>query len=152
MFHDLDTILEEQVEKMPSLNHSFVCAQVMKQLLQNDEIQPLPELTLDIDRGLTPDISVFPKSKVHPNFFEDVLKIQQLPLLAIEVVSSSQSVQEILAKATLLVNAGVRTVWAVEPYGRSIFVISDQAKALFHEEPVESDGIKVDFAKVFSTQ
>lgn len=152
MLPNLDTVLEEQVEKMPSLNHSYVCAQIMKQLLQNDEIQPLPELTLDIDKGLTPDISVFPKAKVHPNFFEDVLKIQQLPLLAIEVVSSSQSVQEILAKAVLLVNAGVSTVWAIEPYGRSVFVISDQAKTLFHEEPVESDGIKVDFAKVFSTQ
>jgi len=50
--------IEKQVEEMPSLNHSYICAQVMRQLLQDDSIQPLPELTLDIDNGLTLDISV----------------------------------------------------------------------------------------------
>ena len=79
----------------------------------------------------------------------DVLKVQQLPLLAIEVVSSSQSIQSILDKANLLIKAGVQTVWVVEPYSRSIFVINQQTKALFHEELVESDGIQVDFANVF---
>jgi Uma2 family endonuclease len=151
MINDLAPILEKQGEEMPSLNHSYVCAQVMKQLLHNEEIQPLPELTLDIDKGATPDISIFPRANVQPNFFEDVLKIQQLPFLAIEVVSSSQSVQEMLAKANALIAAGVKTVWVVEPYGRSIFVISDRSKRLFHEEVVESNGVRVDFAKVFST-
>ena len=150
MLNDFDVVVAERMDDMPSLNHSYLCAQIMKQLLQNDEIQPLPELTLDIDKGLTPDISVFPKAKVQPNFFEDVLKLQQLPLLAIEVVSSSQSVQEILSKATLLLKAGIETVWVVEPYGRSIFVLTDKTKTLFHEEPVESSGIEVDFARVFS--
>lgn len=140
---------EAQVEKMPSLNHSYVCAQVMKQLLQNDALQPLPALTLDIDKGLTPDIAVFPKANIQPDFFTDILKVQQLPLLAIEIVSSSQSIQTLLDKAKLLVNAGVQTVWVVEPYSRSIFVINQKTNALFHEEPVESDGIRVDFAKVF---
>lgn len=151
MINDVAPIVEKQVEEMPSLNHSYVCAQVMKQLLQHEDIQPLPELTLDIDKGATPDISIFPRANVQPNFFEDVLKLQQLPFLAIEVVSSSQSVQEMLAKATALITAGVKTVWVVEPYGRSIFVISDRAKYLFHEEVVESNGVRVDFAKVFST-
>jgi Uma2 family endonuclease len=150
MIADFTPVLEKQGEEMPSLNHSFVCAQVMKQLLQNDDIQPLPELTLDIDKGATPDISIFPRANVQPNFFEDVLKLQQLPFLAIEVVSSSQSVQEMLMKAATLINAGIKTVWVVEPYGRSIFVISDRSKQLFHEEPVESNGVRVDFAKVFS--
>jgi len=67
-------------------------------------------------------------------------------------VSSSQSIQALLDKANALVNAGVKTVWVVEPYSRSIFVINHQTKRLFHEEPVESDGIKVDFAKVFRGQ
>jgi hypothetical protein len=49
----------------------------------------------------------------------------------------------------LLVQAGVKTVWTVEPYGRSIFVISLRGKELFHEEKVASEGIQVDFAKVF---
>ena len=146
-------ILEQKQEEedMPSLNHSYLCAQIMRQLLENEKIQPLPELTLDIEKGLTPDISVFPKEQIQPNFFEDVLKVQQMPILAIEVVSSSQSIHTILEKADLLVQAGVKTVWTVEPYGRSVFVISLNGKELFHEELVTSEGIQVDFAKVFHT-
>lgn len=77
-------VLENQVEEMPSLNHSYICAQIMRQLLQDNLLQPLPELTLDIDDGLTPDISVY-----------------------------------------------------------------KEGKKLFHEEMVESEGVKVDFTKVF---
>lgn len=143
-------IIAEPVEEMPSLNHSYICAQVMRQLLQDDSIQPLPELTLDIDNGLTPDISVFKKEKIQPNFFEDILKVKDLPILAIEIISSSQSIQSILEKSKLLVNSGVKTVWTVEPYGRSIFVINKEGKKLFHEDIVESEGIKVDFTRVFA--
>jgi len=135
---------------MPSLNHSYICAQVMRQLLQDDSIQPLPELTLDIDNGLTPDISVFKKEKIQPNFFEDILKIKDLPILAIEVISSSQSVQAIFEKSKILVNSGIKTVWTIEPYGRSIFVVNKEGKKLFHEEIVESEGVTVDFTKIFS--
>ena len=102
MLEDTLAILQEQVEEMPSLNHSYICAQMMRQLLQDEKIQPLPELTLDIENGLTPDISVFPKEQIQPNFFEDVLKVKQPPILAIEVISSSQSIQAILEKAKLL--------------------------------------------------
>ena len=144
-------VIENQVEEMPSLNHSYICAQVMRQLLQDNSIQPLPELTLDIDNGLTPDISVFKKEKIQPNFFEDILKVKDLPLLAIEIISSSQSIQAIFEKSKVLVNAGVKTVWTIEPYGRSIFVVNKEGKKLFHEEAVESEGVKVDFTKVFKS-
>ena len=149
MLEDTQAMTQEQVEEMPSLNHSYVCAQLMRQLLQDENIQPLPELTLDVENGLTPDISIFPKDQIFPDFFEDIPKIKQLPILAIEVISPSQSIQAILEKAESLVKVGVKTVWVVEPYGRSIFVISNEGKKLFHEETVESEGMKVNFAKVF---
>ena len=142
--------LEKNVgEHKLSLNHSYICAQLMRQLLRNDHLQVLPELSLDIENGLTPDISVFPKEQIRPNFFEDVPKVQQLPVLAIEVISASQHIQPMLEKAKMLVKAGVKTVWTIEPYGRSIFVSSTRGEQLFHEEVVESDDIKVDFSKVF---
>ena len=149
MLETTELVDHEQGKEMPSLNHSYICAQIMRQLLQDDKIQPLPELTLAVENGLTPDISVFPKEQIQPNFFEDVLKVERLPQLAIEVISSSQSIQSILEKAKLLVKSGVKTMWIVEPYGRSIFVIDQTGKQLFHEEVVTSEGIQVDFAKVF---
>lgn len=136
---------------MPSLNHSYICAQIMRQLLQNNSIQPMPELTLDIDNGLTPDISVFYRETICPDFFHDVLKTKLFPILAIEVISASQNIQSLLEKAELLVQSGIKTVWTIEPYGRSIFVVTTQDKKIYHEELVESDGISIDFKKIFAT-
>lgn len=141
--------LDNQDTAMPSLNHSYICLQILKQLVTNAGIEPLPELTLDIANGLTPDISVFPTAKIQPNPFRDILRFQERPLLAIEVVSSSQTIQEMLQKATQLVNEGVKVVWTVEPYSRTVFVTTQKGEALFHEELVENEGIQVDFSKVF---
>lgn len=151
MRNDFAPVGANQESDIPSLNHSYVCAQVMKQLLQDPELQPLPALCLAIGQGLTPAISVFPKAQVQLNFFEDAHQCQQLPLLAIDIVSAGQRVQASLAKASLLLNAGIKIVWVVEPYGRSIFVLTEKTKTLFHAEPVISCGIRVDFAQVFST-
>jgi Uma2 family endonuclease len=149
MLETTELVDQEQEKKIPSLNHSYICAQIMRQLLRDEKFQPLPELTLAVENGLTPDISVFPKEQIQPNCFEDVLKVERLPLLAIEVISSSQSIQSILDKAKLLVKPGVKTVWIIEPYGRSIFVLDHTSQQLFHEEVVASEGIHVGFAKVF---
>ena len=53
-------------EDIPSLNHSFLCSRILRQLFSNDSIEALTELTLDIDNGLTPDICVYPKESIWP--------------------------------------------------------------------------------------
>ena len=140
---------DKQDEEMPSLNHSYICLQILRQLLQNEKVEPLPELTLDIANGLTPDISIFPKEQIHPNFFRDVPKFQQMPVLAIEVISSSQTIEELLEKAAQLIQAGVKVVWTIEPHSRSVFVTTSSEEKLFHDGIVENEEIQVDFAKVF---
>ena len=140
---------DKQDEEMPSLNHSYICLQILRQLLQNEKVEPLPELTLDIANGLTPDISIFPKEQIHPNFFRDVPKFQQMPVLAIEVISSSQTIEELLGKAAQLIQAGVKVVWTIEPHSRSVFVTTSSEEKLFHDGIVENEEIQVDFAKVF---
>ena len=87
---------------MPSLNHSYIYLKILEILLQNDKILPLPELTLGIANGITPDISVFWKQTICPNFFRDVARFPERPILAIEIVSASQTIQEMLDKAKLL--------------------------------------------------
>ncbi|MCP4346097.1 MAG: Uma2 family endonuclease [Desulfobacterales bacterium] len=136
---------------MPSLNHSYTCFQLMRQLMLNEHIYPLPELTLDIANGVTPDISVFPKEHINPNFFNDIIKFQQTPVLAIEVISPTQNIQTMLEKARMLVGEGVKAVWTVEPHGHNVFVITRDGEKLFHSEPVENEGVKVDFSDIFKT-
>jgi len=136
-------------EKMPSLNHSYICTQILRQLFQNDTFQPLTELTLDIDKGMTPDICVYSKEKIHPNFLRDITKFQEMPILAVEVLSTSQTIQELLEKASMLVSAGVKVVWTIEPYGQTIFVTTKEGETFQHDPNVESEGIRVNFKEVF---
>ena len=122
-------MLEEVVEleksqkelEMRSFNHSYVCTELLLQLAQNKAYRPLVELTLDIENGLTPDISVYLKDKIKPNFFQDITKYPEMPTLAIEVIPASQSIQDLLNNAKLLVKHGVKAVWTVEPFSNTIF-------------------------------
>lgn len=136
-------------EIMPSLNHSYICFQLMKQLISNEAIVALPELTLNIGNGLTPNISIFLQDQIKPNFFEDVFKFPDKPIIAIEVISSSQTIQEMLQKAKQLVRAEVKATWTVEPYSHTVFVTTIDRETLFHEEVVESEGVQVDFSRIF---
>jgi len=140
---------DKQDEDMPSLNHSYICLQILRQLIQNEKFAPLPELTLDIGNGLTPDISVFPKEKIRPNFLRDVIKFREMPILAVEVLSASQTVQELLNKASVLVSSGIKAVWTVEPYGQTIFITTGEGEKFQHDPNVESEGIRVNFREVF---
>jgi Uma2 family endonuclease len=136
----------------PSLNHSYICAQILKQLQKYDRFEALPELTLDVGNGLTPDISVFPKELIKPNFFRDVSKFAQMPAIAIEIISSSQSIQTLLEKAIQLVEAGVKVVWTVEPFTQTIFVTTkSEGEVIWRSAIIESEGISIDFNLIFKT-
>ena len=141
---------EKEVEEMPSFNHSYICTEILKQLLIKTEFSPMVELTLDIAKGITPDISVYPKSQVQPNFLRDIPRYQEMPILAVEVISASQNIQDLLEKAQMLVNNGVKAVWTVEPFGYTVFVTTKDGEKRFHNEVVESEGIQVDFRQIFN--
>jgi hypothetical protein len=56
-----------------------------------------------------------------------------------------------LEKAIILVQAGVKTVWTIEPYSRTIFVTDKDEEKVVHNSVVESEGITVDFQKIFDS-
>lgn len=138
-------------DEMESLNHSYICIQIMKQLFQNAEILPLIKLTLDIENGLTPDISVYTAEEIKPDFFRDIERYDKMPILAIEVIPS-QNIQDILEKAERMVKAGIKTVWTVEPFSRTIFVSTDKGEEIVYNQSIESEGIRVDFKNIFEKQ
>ena len=147
---DLEFPTDKEETDMPSLNHSYICSQVLRQLFAYDSIEALTELTLDIDKGLTPDICVYPADAIAPNFSRDVTKFQQMPVLAIEVISANQNIQTILEKSERMIQAGVKAVWAVEPYSRTIFVTTQAGEIRVYNQDVESENIKVDFKQIFA--
>jgi Uma2 family endonuclease len=147
---DVEDFVEEDKEEMTSLNHSYICANVMYQLLENKEIIALPELTLKIGNGsITPDVCVYPKEKIKPNFLQDFPKYPEMPIVAIEVISASQNIQTLLDKARKMIKSGVKAVWTIEPFGQTIFVTTEKGEEIVHNKTVETEGIKVDFKKIF---
>ncbi len=144
-----ETIVEEEEKEMPSFNHSFICAEILEQLYENKSIKALPELTLDIDKGITPDISVYPKEKISPDFLHDFPKYPEMPILAIEVISASQNIQDLIEKSRLLVANNIKAVWTIEPYTNTIFVTTKNGIEKLQNQTIETEDIKVDFKKIF---
>ena len=105
---------------------------------------------MDIGKGITPDISVYPKANIQPNFRRDITKYPEMPILAIEVISASQNIQDLLIKADTLVASGVKTVWTIEPFTETIFVTTKDGEEKLPSQEIESEGIKVDFKKIFA--
>ena len=151
MLAEVEEIVEEREEKeMPSFNHSFICAEIIEQVNENKTFKALPELTLDIGNGLTPDVSVYLRERIKPNFLRDFPKYPEMPILAVEVISASQNIQDLLEKARKMVDSGTKTVWTIEPFGRTIFVTTKDGEKIFHNREIENEGIKVDFRKIFN--
>ncbi len=146
---ELEDYIEEEKDEMPSLNHSYICAEIIEQLAENKTIRALPELTLKIGKGVTPDVSMFPREQIKPNFRRDITQFAEMPIVAIEVISASQNIQKLLEKANRMVKAGVKSVWTIEPFGETVFVTTEEGEEILHNQAVESEGIRVDFKKIF---
>ncbi|MDM8569119.1 Uma2 family endonuclease [Thiotrichales bacterium HSG1] len=140
----------KETKEMPSLNHSYICSRILRQLFENKSIEALTELTIDIENGLTPDISVYATKDIQPNFLRDITKMTQMPILAIEVISSSQNIQYILEKSEHMVKNGIKAIWTIEPYTKTIFITTEQGEEIIHNQTVTTNNIKVDFNAVFN--
>ncbi len=133
----------------PSINHSYLCKKILLQVEQSEEWEAWPELTLNIETGLIPDIAVFRRGSVKPDFYQDAFRCDLLPQLAIEVASPSQTIHDLMQKAEKFLAAGVPAVWTIEPYGRTIYVSTPHHREVKLSGVVEHGGIKVDFSLIF---
>jgi Uma2 family endonuclease len=123
----------ETGKPMPSFNHSFVQNNLIAELNIHfrKEYTFMPELTLEMPEkpNCVPDICIFPKMKA--NFLHDITSFAQMPITAIEIVSPTQSNDEILAKFERYFFAGVESCWLVMPSFQAINVYSQIGKYQF---------------------
>ena len=131
-----ENTVEEEEKEMPSFNHSYICKEILRQLFQNEKVDAYPELTLDIEKGIIPDVSIYLREAVKPDFFRDFTKYPEIPVLAIEIISASQNIQTLLEKAETLIKNGVKAVWTIEPFSRTIFVTTEKGEEIFHNQAV----------------
>lgn len=145
----------ERGKPMPTLNHSVVQGNLVfaLKLKYRHQYDFLPELNLTMPErpDAVPDIAIYPRLAI--DFLHDVTSMTQMPLTVIDIISPSQSYDEILAKFERYFNAGVRSCWLVMPSFQAISVYSAIGKyAFFPDSATLTDvvtGIELPLADVF---
>lgn len=143
---------EERGKPLPSRNHGRVQTNLIGEFGRQEQYSTYSELTLDVTGvQYTPDISVYPHEAA--DFRHDETSRADMPLVAVEILSPSQSHQEVVEKAETYLRQGVKSCWIVSPPLRTVTVLlPDGREEVFHrgvaKDPVT--GLTADLIKVFS--
>jgi len=118
----------ERGKPMPSLKHALIQRNL---LLLNAglgaDYLALPELSLALDaQKAVPDVSVFPRSAL--DLSAEQISVTVVPRTAIEILSPTQVIAELLEKAKRYFAAGVQSYWMVVPDLRAVAVFSEPGK------------------------
>lgn len=133
----MESVIETELEEsqdMGSLNHSIIQTRIAALLYFDKRFTSIVELSLDIStidlteygikskEEIKPDICLYPNSVGLQR--RDILKMKEMPLLAIEVVSPRQGLEEILAKFDAYFFLGIQSCWLVTPTIKNISIYS----------------------------
>ncbi len=112
--------------------HAAVQVNLAYELRRLTKYRVYTELSIVIDRvEYKPDISVYPYQQLDKK--HDIVRMAELPLLAIEIVSPTQFPQAIVTKIETYLQAGIRSCWMVLPYPTTITVYTAEKEQLFVE-------------------
>ena len=152
---------EESVD-MGSLNHSAIQVNLAYLLKRLSTFSVYTELSLDpsgLDKNrykfreeIKPDVCIYPKRGLSRPY--DILKMSEMPLLAIEVVSPKQALQDIVEKIDAYFALGVRSCWMIDPITAIVVVYrSLEDKQIFTNGEVVDDviGIHLPFDEIFDS-
>ena len=126
-----EEVTPEELAEMGSFNHGYLQLKIGACFLNLPNFTPSSEFSLDISTladpavtaaldTLKPDIAVYDHWSV--DFYNDVLKAEQMPVLAIEILSPRQGVQTLVDKFNIYFKLGVRSCWLVYPYAQAVAV------------------------------
>ncbi len=144
-------------EDVGSLNHSKLQARITTALnvAYGDVYEALTEISLDLPTGggnPEPDVAVFPI--IEDDWMNDVVKISQLPILAIEILSPKQLLTDVTDKIIkTYFKAGIKSAWLVIPTTKTIHVIHppQKVKTFTHGRVIDTvSGIELDMDAIFN--
>jgi len=130
----LDEEVFEDEDNMGSINHSIAQVRIAS-LLNNDErFTVMTELSLDISQqdfsryGIKAKDEIKPDICLYPNTIDwqdiDILKMTEMPLLIIEILSPSQSLEMLKNKVYAYFALDVKSCWLVIPSIEAIDIYS----------------------------
>ena len=126
-----ETFLDEDYERergkpMPSFNHYYVQSQLQIALHAacRDRYFVGGELSLATEPSTTPDISIC--NFRHPDWLHDEIRAADPPIAVVEILSPSQSVNEIIPKIETYFRFGIKSVWLVQPPLKQVAVFTPE--------------------------
>lgn len=120
----------ERGKPMPSKNHAAVQTNLIFCLAPyKANFRVMSELSLDLSTWESvPDIAIYPKMDI--DFLHDEISIKEPPLTVIEILSPTQSLQELVSKAEQYFKHGVKSCWLVLLSVRNVYVFSSPSDYL----------------------
>ena len=144
----------ERGKPMPSFNHGSIQANLIGEFQSRykKRYRTVSELSLDLsDWPSVPDISLYQRAPL--DLQNDVVATTEPPLCAIEIISPSQSLSELTAKARQYFAHGVQSCWLVLPPLGNIYVYSSPTQyQIFRDYETLHDtilGIEIPLSEVF---
>ncbi len=126
-----ETFLGEDYERergkpMPSFNHYYVQSQLHVALHAacGDRFIVGGELSLATEPSTTPDISIC--NFRNPDWLHDEIRAADPPIAVVEILSPSQSVNEIIPKIETYFEFGIKSVWLVQPPLKQVAVFTPE--------------------------
>ncbi len=144
----------ERGKPMPSKNHAIIQGNLIVSLgAYRRTYRIMPELKLNLEpKSVVPDICIYPSLEFNP--MNDESAMTEMPLCTIEIISSSQTLEEMLAKAKRYFDVGIGSYWLVLPPLRTIYVFHsmDEFKTFnFTQNLIDKKlEIELDLGEVFS--
>lgn len=126
---------EQEIEDMGSYNHSTVQANVAYLLKGLHKYSVSIELSLDssslpsdfnVKDEMIPDVCIYPKRKLEQPF--DLLKMTDMPLMVVEVLSPRQNPASLLDKFNAYFALGIQSCWLVDPTTRTVHIYESLTK------------------------
>jgi Uma2 family endonuclease len=150
--HELSDYERERGKPMPSLNHSIAQSNLIGCLLRfKKQYRTASELSLNLPTlRATPDICLYPQRGA--DFRHDQTMVSEPPVVAIEIVSHSQSTSTMLEKFDQYFANGVKSCWLVQPSLEAITVVHPGAKPRTFDAGTLEDtvaGISIQVEEVF---
>lgn len=138
--------------EVSSYNHAIVQANLAFLLKSLNQYDVLTELSLDMGDGreMKPDLCLYPKRGLRRP--RDILRMVEMPLLAIEILSPKQGTDDILEKFELYFKGGIQSCWLVDPAMEIVAVYRTMDKpTVFNSQEVIDEVLKIrlPFVQIF---
>lgn len=145
----------ERGKPTPSKNHgllqSNICTEINIRYRKTYTLLSEIDLQMPEKPNCVPDIAIYPKLKI--DFQEDEISMKQIPLTTIEILSPTQSENELVDKAKRYFAAGVKSCWIVLPIFKAVVLYSSPTnRQIFTEDLTLVDaatGIELPLAEIF---